>query len=477
MKKKLALLVLIISILPLCACKKIKIFEEKVDNSGISVFKNTNLDDDKIYIKDGAVFMLPAEVTMEKDAYFFEGGFEDIPTLYKGEMLAYQNIENANLTSVPLIRLKSIGYTFGLFNGTWNNNQEYVFNDEDILEWSSSADVFPHNGRDIRITAMDDKPIERDMVTNGILGANMGFEYGSLHSIEVYIGTKHFIGSIANDAFTLADFEYYELENIQQTKNGYIQISMNPDMKSGYYYIEKEGIFRYVAEEKGVLSNLYDVDYYEAQYSQTVSENDYGGLTEVEDTPETVRQPEKDKREEIQTYSITVAEKKYNYVFSVSYDSNDLTPVIVLTSPNGTNYRMEEKSKGLQSVTLNEASVGEWTIKINNPTLLVYSVDAQEMENIIITKEVCKEFTVPDTLGSQKVSISYRGTITNAYVIGKNNEVTIITPSREGLYEKTFDYMEAGTYKVIVVCTEDSEVYDINMTDCSAYETETIIVE
>ena len=472
-KKVVTILALSLMALSLTACKKIKVFEEKIDTSGITTYKKNNLKNGLIYIKDGAVFMLPAQITVEGGNYFYFGRFDDIPTLYKGEVLTYADDTSSKFNSVELIRLESVGYTFGVYNGFVNADGEYEFRDNDVLESADSYRVFPHNDKTIRIISLDGGKLTKDMAVNGTLGAKAGFDAFSEHDIACYIGTHYYEGTIKNDVFTLVDFEDYSLKSFEQTKNGYLQIPMNSDMKSGYYYIANQGVFRYVSEERQKVESLYDIDYYEPLYSK-------GSLIEKDDSGKEIsgNDSEKTRTEaKIQTYSVPIAEKKYDYVFTVTYDSEAIAPAIILTSPNGATYTLKEEKAGVQSITLAEVAIGEWTIKISDPTIKILSIGTANKEEVVATKEVTKTFDIAETKSSQKVSIAYTGKVLNAYVVDKNNEVTVITPKDKGVYEYTFDFIEAGTYKVFVVCTEDTNVSEIKMEDCSDYETEIIVVE
>ncbi|MBR5356592.1 MAG: hypothetical protein IK121_06695 [Lachnospiraceae bacterium] len=471
MKKICLTITLILLALSMTACKKIKVFETQEDTSGIATYKKSNLKNGLVYVKDGAIFMLPSEMEVVNGSYFYYKGFSDIPTLYKGEVLVYADDEKSSFSSLELKRLKSEGYTFGVYNGNVNSKGEYSFRDTDVLKSALAYSVFPHNDKTITIITLDGKPLTKEMAVNGVLGTNTGFEPNSEHPIACYIGTHYYEGTITNDVFTLTDFEAYSLKAYEKTKNGYIQFTMNSDMKSGYYYLENQGIIRYVAEEKKSVENLYDIDYYEPLYSTTslvekdVSENDIPSSKPAEE-------PNK-----VQTYSVPINEKKYDFVFTVNYDVSGTKPSIVLVSPTGATYVLKEEREGLQSITLAEVAIGEWKIVINDPTLKVLNIGATKKDEVVATKEVSKTFEVTEIKSSQKVTIEYTGVILNAYVVDQNNEVTIITPKKQGVYEYTFDFMEAGTYKVYVVCTEDSDIIEIKMEDCSNYETEIIVVE
>ncbi len=472
MKRKFLLFILLITLFSLSACKKVQVFETKEDTSGIPTYKKSSLKNGLIYIKDGAVFMLPSEMTLQGDTYFYFGGFNDIPTLYKGEVLAYCDDTTSDYSSLEIKRLESDGYTFGIYDGIINNNGEYEFADDKILPQAHSYTIFPHNNKNIRIVTLDGQNIDESLVKNGILGSGANLEAKTTHKITCYIGTHYYEGEIKNDVFTFSTFETYTLRNFEQTKNGYLQIAFDVDMKSGYYYIEKQGIFRYVASEKKDAGNLKDIDYYVPLYSK-------GNLVEKDDSEKSIEGETTNPDLLVQTYSVPINEKQYDYVFTVTYDTNTniKSPTILLVSPNGATYTFKEEEYGKQQITLAEVAVGEWKIIIDDTAVRVINIDTAQKEDVIATKEVVKSFEVTETTGSQKISITYTGQILNAYIVNKDNEIIVITPKKQGLYEYIFDFVEAGTYKVYVVCTEDSEIEDIEMVDCSNYETEIIVVE
>ena len=167
MKRFLLIISLILMSISLTACKKIKVFETQEDTSGIATYKKSNLKNGLVYVKDGAIFMLPSEMEVVNGSYFYYKGFNDIPTLYKGEVLVYADDEKSSFSSLELKRLKSEGYTFGVYNGSINSKGEYSFRDTDVLKSSLAYSVFPHNDKTITIITLDGKPLTKEMAVNG----------------------------------------------------------------------------------------------------------------------------------------------------------------------------------------------------------------------------------------------------------------------------------------------------------------------
>ena len=94
----------------LCGCKKIKFIEEKPETVLYETYKNTELEEERIYVKDRASFRKLYEPEITDGVFnFVYISFNEIPTLYKGEVLVDKDALGTIPSSLVMIRLKSIG--------------------------------------------------------------------------------------------------------------------------------------------------------------------------------------------------------------------------------------------------------------------------------------------------------------------------------------------------------------------------------
>lgn len=133
---------------------------------------------------------------------------------------------------------------------------------ENIYPSSNLYSFFADNAKsqEIRFVNINGEPITADMITtSGILNC---MEMGKQYSFDYYAGTYYSTGTATANTLMMEEYEYFHLENPENTKNGYISFSMPEDAKSGWYYISNTngGLFRYIAHEKGVDINSIDMN-------------------------------------------------------------------------------------------------------------------------------------------------------------------------------------------------------------------------
>ena len=473
--KALILSLSVLSITSLCSCKGIKLIEETEEVTDVVNYKKSELAEKTYYIKDGATFRTFYNPSVTNDIINLFCGFNTIPTLYKGESIVYIDYQTGYSKEIELTRLKSIGYNFGIYGGYINADGHYVFEIDNVEKSSSNSSVFSsNNSSSIEVYDIDGNPITKEMVYEGVLGGDNYLEAMNTYKVHFYKGTKDYTYELVADTFSMVAFENYKLSNAELTSNGYIQFFMQDDMKSGYYYLEGVGIFRYINEEKENVSNPKDIYYYEPLY----------GTTDLEKESEEVKETDISLNEETkedttyQTFSINIPEVKNEFEFIVYYEPTSEPPYIALQSPTRQVWSLNKiEGQNASEIKFEQVQVGEWKILVKDSDIKILDVVAQEIEKDIVTKEVNKEFEFDNLSSSYKVCVSYNGTILNAYVLNEvTNEVEVLEPTTDNTYEYTYDYLTGGKFKVTVICEETTDV-NITMEDCSNYEKESIIVE
>lgn len=459
--------------LPLCACKKVQVFEEKKDINSIETFKQKDLEEKTYYIKDGATFKKLYAPSVRGNIYNLFCGFDSIPTLYKGERIVYWDSDDGYATDVELIRLKSIGYNFGIYNGYISKSGHFVFDLNDVEEESSARQKFNIRNGVVEIVEIDGASIDATDECEGVFGGNNKYEPATTHTVRFYKGTKEYTYELVNDTFSMIEMEEYTLYDSQLTSNGYIQFAMRDDMKSGYYYIKDCGLFRYINMPKENAVNINEIDFYEPLYDVKkpivdvdISEDDLSSTEE--------------ETEAYQTYDIIISETKDNYKFTVYYEEPiDENPFIILKSPTENYYTFERiEGQNASCVNMAQAYIGTWQVIVPNKNLKVIDVVAKEMDKEVVTKEISKEFTFERLDVPYKVRVSLKGNLYNAYVVNKTNgDVKVLEPLDKENYEFNFSYLEGNEYEVVVICEESVKDIEISMEESSIYERETIVFE
>lgn len=460
-KKRFFLFVYVLSVLFLCACN-VQIFEEEVDTSGVEQLNKDNLHDDYFYVKDGATFAKLVEVYHKENLVWLFDEDEKIPTLYKNEVLAYFNTKPFADKSVKLKRYQVLGYTFGMYKGLINQDGLYEFNTARSCEKSSAYHNFPSEAN-IKIESINDIPVCDFSFYNGLLLGFNGFEK---YEISYYEGTYYKTIELSCNAKTLEAFEEYELDNINKTKNGYVQIEMLSDMKTGYYYIDGFGMFRYIDAPKSEALAITDIDYNKPFYEDT---KPYADKKDNKEEKETISA--------MKTYNVTVNEDTKNMAFTVSYEENDIEPSMVLIAPNNTKYTFEKTSEGKKEVLLSLAQKGKWTVLIKDEGVTILNVSATKKESEKVNKEITETRTLSFEIAKAKVVVEYEGFINTAYVITPFDEIVSLTPTKDGRYEAILDYAKAGDYKIVVNYEEHTKILLIDIEDVSKYTEETWILE
>ena len=452
----------------LCGCKKIKFIEEKPETVLYETYKNTELEEERIYVKDRASFRKLYEPEITDGVFnFVYISFNEIPTLYKGEVLVYKDALGTIPSSLVMIRLKSIGYNFGIYGGFLNTNSEYVFSPSSVVEKSSGFKRFTEASGEIRVVSMDGHKITENYVFQGILGGNCDLDGDSKHVFEIRQGTNYFSDiELKADTFSMIEMERYSLSGAQETQNGYIQFKMNDDAKTGYYYIDGMGVFRYVAKTQEEATDVKSLDFYEPLYNVQSVKEEKAPQKEKEEKPET----------SYQTFSKSITEVKDDYEFTVYYEETATAPNIILVSPQGNKYSMTKvDGVNASTVSLAQASIGEWKIYVMDKNLKVVDVKASEKEKEVVKKTVSKEFEIDSLGASYRVKVVCDGSLYNAYVMSESTkEVNLLKPISGDTYEYVYPFVNKDTYRIVVICDESADVSEIIMEDCSNYEKDTL---
>jgi len=352
--------------LTLGGCSKDQIFaEEKVPDS-INPLKRTQLEDGKYYIKDGTDFYLAynadssftngTDTADAKSRIVWTSESEEalIPTLYKGEILAF-----CTTSSLPenftLERFKDLGYSFGIRNLDSGTNSYYSTSLRGVLKSGSDIETIlsPLDTNEIGISAVSGNAVEKEDISE--CGTIKGLERNKTYDVDIYIGSVYAQKEIKADTRVFQSSEIIKITDFTLTKNSYIQIGLPEDLKSGFYYIDGAGMFRYIEEPRYEAKEIEVYDYNEKNDESLLASTAVDDTLEVEEKEETF-----------------VLDKTYNHVqISVTASKGQEISAAVLTLPDGNVKQLKEDIEGslTYKVTLDVAEAGEYTVYIKGKNI------------------------------------------------------------------------------------------------------------
>lgn len=455
MKKALSLIItLFITTVFLCGCEGgVQVFEHK-EKLEYKEYKENELENGLYYVKDGTSFapVYNPETKTFKNAskkidqsriVWFNNDEFMLPEHYLGEIVAYKSTD-ANLINVVLERFEDMGYSFGIYGGKIESDGYYHMNIKDnTIEGSEAQKLFLNTYSDqIRIVTIGGVPA-KDAIDegSGIIGP---LKKDMAYTIEFYSGTQYYRANFTADTHFMRPFELYSYNSdyISDTTHGYMCFNTPQNLKSGYYYLNGAGFFKYHAYSKG-----------EVVENEDFNEGFYANLEEA-------------RASYSQQYNVNVPQTTKEMKILVEYGKasdiydSDVAVEAFVQAPDGTEYEMDvDRTEKEMSLSLEMAQAGDWVINIIPKSLEVS--DVKVISNNIYEETTCfeQEFNVEEDKTFQmfyaeiegNFDIPVRGTIINS------DGVTYVF--QEGTYKDEKDinrryivsklpYMKAGTYTV-----------------------------
>ena len=185
----------------------------------------------------------------------------DIPTLYQGDSLVYISSSTVPFKGITWERFSDYGYSIGVANLVGDESGHYRIENQDgkgyIGYLSKNSDAYTVNDfTDISYLFLDKigkVPIRDNNVSDG--GTVLGLSKDQKYICEWYTGTYYqdyeMTASVRPFCF-LETFTTYDYEFLH---SNCIEIVIPEWFKTGYYYIQNVGFFRYVSSEESGLYN------------------------------------------------------------------------------------------------------------------------------------------------------------------------------------------------------------------------------
>ncbi len=442
------------------------IIQEYVDPYEIQALKYNELEPDVYYVKSGTDFYAvysasgtaggSASKVDETRLFWLNEDESLVPTLYKGEVIAYSSTEK-EIIGASLERYYDIGYSIGLQGMTWDSgDSRFDFEHTNITENSNAYKTLEEDDSSyFSIVTINGQEVTEDMANSA--GVFTCMEQDKAYDIGYYSGTHYKEATITASTHMLQMSELYYLDNVENTKNGYLEIKLPDYLKSGWYKIAGVGIFKYIDHERDGSAEPVLDEWNDPFFLSTEASYSYA-----------------------QRYSVHFDSTTNNVFINVSVDAstieNDQISITAL-SPDGTEYELTGED-GQYTVQLDKAMAGTWYVYISPKTVTVLDVSvdsSQAKEEATVIEETIE---VEEDVSDKTFEVLYTGE--------GDVHATLISPT--GLaYELTADsfkggrlyynmsFVPAGTYTIKVYHYTDTNIDSIEMKDTGTDTNEDVI--
>lgn len=203
----------------------------------------------------------------EKRIYWFKEDEDKIPTLYKGDSLVLFTRKSLEEKFI-LERFMDLGYSVGLCMMTPTESGRYAISTDikkkNTYPYSDADAITKLSNKQVIVDSIN-KPIryykeEYDKDTNELISPPESIivptKYGTIpnlkqneyYDVKVYEGTVEHDYKLQANVFILGSMEVLTDLNYKFDDEYLLGISLPADLKTGYYSINGQGLFRYVAE-------------------------------------------------------------------------------------------------------------------------------------------------------------------------------------------------------------------------------------
>lgn len=452
-----ASIILLTAAIALTGCE-MQIFEDKNAKYQLKEAKRGNLEDNTYYVKDGTDFFKIYDCARNSTSNSFDISKcawvtvdEDmIPTYYSNELLAKAS-SKIETDALVLERYKDTGFSIGVYGAVYNNGYiTFEYNSCTIKNTDAKEAFNTSASTHISIETINGRQVTEDMVNEA--GVILGMEEDMDYEISFYAGTYYGTAIVKADTHFFQCYEPYKINDFVMTKNGYEAIYLPEDLKSGYYELNGEGIFRYIDSVKGTV-DLSEVDYNEPYYE---SEEDQMAVFSQQFT--------------FQLEAITENMSVEATFDPYSVNTQDNMVRMLVTAPDGTRMLTETASDtGKISCDMAKSVPGKWTVNITPQSMKIYDVQIVSNESAMEATEDNYTLSFEQDMTGVVIVMEYEGDgIVTAQIVDKDNQsYNMIQETKGGNKAKkqmqyTFAYLPAGDYKIKVYHYPDTKVVDVS---------------
>jgi len=239
---------------------------EELDDGSFYVWHNDKEDDIRTDLINGAkekVFMkCPAgDVNWEDNEYvnhtiwFTSENDVEIPTYYPGDELIYVSSTYVPYKGINWERFADYGYTIGVANLKVDKSGHYrIVNDSGdgyegyIYQKSDASELEKYeNVSNLFLDKIGDLEVRETLISKG--GTILGIEKDKDYICEWYTGTYYQDYKLKANIHTFGSLETFTTYDYEFLHSRCISITIPDWIKTGYYYIDEIGFFRYVSED------------------------------------------------------------------------------------------------------------------------------------------------------------------------------------------------------------------------------------
>lgn len=218
--------------------------------------------------EDSVFFLCPeGDKNWDKKTYikhiiwFSSENDNSIPTFYPGDKLLYVSDTSVPYKGISWERFRDYGYTLGVgnfisdesghFHITSENGENfkgYVYEKSDCEELNQFASV-----SDLFLDKVGGVSIRKNSISEGNTVINLDKDQQYL--CEWYTGSFYQDFELTANIHPFSFFESFETYNYEFLHSNVVEIIIPEWFKTGYYYINDIGLFRYVSDSDSKLYN------------------------------------------------------------------------------------------------------------------------------------------------------------------------------------------------------------------------------
>ena len=440
----LILLIGIIPLLSLTGCGN----EEDVPQT-LTIGKGSDktylngLEDGKIYVRHENTFTevyfnnatfdqgYIAASPKEGRVYWFLGDEDKIPTLYKGDSLV-EYTRDVFEEKFILERFEDLGYSVGICNMQPIESGRYTVSTDvekkNTYPYSDADEITKLTNPTVIVDSISKKPIreykEVDPQTYEPLtpppelcvptkhGTIPGLKKDSYYDVSVYEGTVEHLYKLQANVMILGSMEVLNKLDYKFEEEYLLKIELPEDLKTGYYSINGQGVFRYVTdstynantnfnepnelddgnlgeEETKITEESYDVDLTRNNVTQGTKE-EKDAVKEKANSMLKPKTPEELLYGETKRYTLNITGDGFFDVKVALTGPADAKTYItgVITDPTGKNTKLNRDENGDLSVTLSCDVDGKYTVVL------------YDMNDEVTAKLITKKAPTPESPSS-----------------------------------------------------------------------------
>lgn len=333
---------------------------KNLDDGGYYVVNNNN--PKKIYFGN-ANFESGSTIThsdpdekTDRVMWYTDEDYKNIPTFYSGDVLIYYSTEELT-EKINFERFEDLGKTIGVCGLEQTESGRYKF------DTSKTENVYPGHDTEKLFDFPQDSVILDEIGGESIREPNIsrcGSIYGlpsdKTYKCKVYGGTEVTEINFKADVRAFDSYQQYTSNDYTFLSTNVIQINIPEWFNTGYYCIDGLGMFRYVVGK---------------EYSKKTDFNVRNNNPEDDDSSMVSQEQ---KTDAFFLASNELGEKTLTIKLGApAEDAVPITAELVLTDPDGKQYRAAELSENEIVLNFTADKVGEYKIAIVNLGSRTYS--------------------------------------------------------------------------------------------------------